>query len=231
MYDLVIINREPIDEHALEGFLLERTRDLILLNVVIPDVVCLNGYCVIRRRDVRRLKVQRKDSFLIRALSLKEISPISPIGISIASWPDLLKSLNERFPLFTIHQEWLDSEVCFVGRLAARSETTFGLKEIDPDARWSRSRSYKFADLTKVDFGGGYEESLARLATAGTRKKKASVKPIKSSRLQSKSVKGRSSSNLRAVPPKANRGSGPSPDGRGACESASKLEWDLIQHA
>ncbi len=192
MYDLVKINREPIDEHPLEGFLVERTRDLLLLHVVNADVVCLNGYCVIRRRDVRRLKVQRKDSFLIRALALKSLAPAKPSGISITSWLDLLESLNETFPLFTIHQEWLDSDVCFVGRLAARSDTTFGLKEVDPDARWSRSRSYKFADLTKVDFGGGYEESLAHLAAAGTRRRKASVEAIKSSRSQVSSTKARS---------------------------------------
>jgi hypothetical protein len=44
VYDLVEINREPNDESPLEGFLLERTKDLILLNLVNPDVVCLNGY-------------------------------------------------------------------------------------------------------------------------------------------------------------------------------------------
>jgi hypothetical protein len=175
VYDLVEINREPNDESPLEGFLLERTKDLILLNLVNPDVVCLNGYSVIRRRDVRKLKVQRKDAFLIRALRFKNIAPSGPSGISIASWPALLESLTREFPLFTIHQEWLDSEVCFVGRLATISGGTFGLKEIDPDARWNRSRSYKFKDLTKVDFGGGYEDALARLAVTSMQRRKAKV--------------------------------------------------------
>lgn len=183
VFDLVKINREPIDENPLEGFLIERTKDLLLLNLVNPDVVCLNGYSVIRHRDVRKLKVQRKDSFLIRALNLKKLSPSGPCDISIASWPDLLVSLNRQFPLFTIHQEALDSEVCYVGRLAARSATTFGIKEIDPDARWSRSRSYKFKDLTKVDFGGGYENALAQLAAASSKRKKAQVRGIKSARI------------------------------------------------
>ncbi len=175
MYDLVKINRAPIDEHPLEGFLLERAKDLILLNLVNTDVVCLNGYSVIHRRDVRKLKVQGKDAFLIRALRLKNISPSRPSGVSIASWPNLLESLTREFSLFTIHQEWLDNEVCFVGRLATVSASTFGLKEIDPDARWTRSRSYKFKDLTKVDFGGGYEDALARLAAISVRRRRAKV--------------------------------------------------------
>jgi hypothetical protein len=81
--------------------------------------------------------------------------------------------------LFTIHQEWLDKEVCFIGRLAVRTATTFGLKEIDPDARWTRSRSYNFKDLTKVDFGGGYENALARLAATPPKRRSAQVRIIK----------------------------------------------------
>jgi len=183
VFDLVQINRETIDENPLEGFLIERTKDLLLLNLVNPDVICLNGYSVIRRHDVRKLKVRRKDSFLIRALNLKKLSPSKPRGISIASWPDLLVSLNRQFPLFTIHQEWLDSDVCYVGRFATRSATTFGMKEIDPDARWTRSRSYKYKDLTRVDFGGGYEDALALLAAASVKRKKAQVRGIRSARI------------------------------------------------
>jgi hypothetical protein len=99
VYDLVKIDRTPIDEDALVGFLLERGKDFLLLNLVNPDVVCLNGYCVIRRRDVRRTRVQRKDAFLIRALHLKNLGPSKPAGVSIASWPQLLESVNRHFPL------------------------------------------------------------------------------------------------------------------------------------
>jgi hypothetical protein len=175
VYELVKIDRAPIDEHPLEGFLLEQTKELILVNLVNSDVVCLNGYSVVRRRDVRKLKAQRKDEFIIRAFRFKNIAPRKPPGVSIAGWPALLESLTREFPLFTIHQEWLDAEVCFVGRLATMSASTFGLKEIDPDARWSRSRSYKFRDLTKVDFGGGYEDALARLAATSMKRRKAKV--------------------------------------------------------
>jgi hypothetical protein len=87
----------------------------------------------------------------------------------------LLESLTREFPLFTIHQEWLDSDVCFVGRLATMSASTFGLKEIDPDSRWRGSRPYKFKDLTKVDFGGGYENALASLAATKVKRRKAKV--------------------------------------------------------
>jgi hypothetical protein len=182
VYDLVKIDRKPIDEDPLKGFLLGQTKNLLLLNLVNTAMVCLNGYSVIGRREVTRVKVQRKDAFLARALRLKHLSPRMPPGISIESWQELLESVNRQFPLFTIHQERLDNEVCYVGRLAASSPTSFGMKEIDPDARWSRARSYKFKDLTRVDFGGGYEDALAHLATVSVRQRKAEVRGIRSAR-------------------------------------------------
>jgi hypothetical protein len=36
--------------------------------------------------------------------------------------------------------------------------------DIDPDANWDRSYRRKISDLTKVDFGGGYEDALWRVA-------------------------------------------------------------------
>lgn len=180
VYEIVEI-RNPWDGNPIEGFLLDRSKNLLLLHRIAVDVICLNGYSVISRRDIRKMKVQRGDCLLARALSLKQISPAKPTDISIGSWPELLESVDRQFPLFTIYMERLDPDVCYIGRLAARSATTFGLKEIDINARWTRSRSYKFADLTSVDFGGGYENALASLAATPVRRKRGSIRTIRSS--------------------------------------------------
>lgn len=163
-YSLVSIDRKPVDPDCLRGFLLEQSEKLILINRVNEDVVDLNGYSVIRRSDVRHLKTLDKDSFMVRALKLRRVKPKIRHGILLSSWPELLQSASSIFPLITIHQEIYDRGVCFIGRPILMGTRSFQLKEIDPQARWSRSRRYKFSNLTKVDFGGGYEDSLARVA-------------------------------------------------------------------
>lgn len=180
MYDLVEMNRKPIDPEPVWGFVLQRSKDLILLQVAAVDVVCLNGYSVFRNSDVRRLKVLPKDEFLIRALRLKDIAPSEPCGISVASWSQLLESVDHKFPLFTIHRERINNDVCNVGRLAAIYTASFALKEIDPQARWTRSRKYNYEDLTRLDFGDGYADALAALATMPVRKRPAEVRAIRS---------------------------------------------------
>jgi hypothetical protein len=163
-YPLVSIDRKPIDPDPLRGFFLEQSERLILINVLNEDVVDLNGYCVIRKSDVRQLKIPREDSFVVRALKLKRVTPQIRHGISLGSWPDLLHSASSIFPLITIHREIYDRDVCLIGRPILMGNHSFQLKEIDTKARWSRSRRYKFSDLTKVDFGGGYEDALVRVS-------------------------------------------------------------------
>jgi hypothetical protein len=42
------------------------------------------------------------------------------------------------------------------------------IQEIDPDAAWRREPSeYRISQITRVDFGGGYEEALALVAREG----------------------------------------------------------------
>jgi len=172
MRSLVEIDRTPIDPKPLRGFLLEQSENLTLIHFVDPDMFEVNGYSAIRNSDICEMKRYERDSFMVRALELKHIRPKRKRGISIANWPELLCSANSLFSLIAVHQEALDSEVCYIGRLAAMTSRSFGLTEIDPDARWTRSRSYQFKHLTRVDFGGGYENALARVSAEDARLKR-----------------------------------------------------------
>jgi hypothetical protein len=124
----------------------------------------LNGYSVIRNDDVSLYAVYDRPELLRFQLRLKGIKPEAQPQISVASLPDLLNSIDGRFPFTTIHREEMNDEVCFIGRLAGMTSKTFTLDEVDDCAEWIGLRRYRFADITKVDFGGGYEEALALVA-------------------------------------------------------------------
>jgi hypothetical protein len=164
MYDFVELSRKPIDHNPLSGFLLARSKRLTLIHLLSTDVMELNGYTVVRNKDISRTRILTPGAFVLRALRLKRITPEPKEGLSIADWPGLLRSADTLFPVVTIHQEILDPEVCFIGRVVLMTNQSYSLKEINPKARWSRSRRYLFSDLSKVDFGGGYEASLAAVA-------------------------------------------------------------------
>ncbi|HMV48975.1 MAG TPA: hypothetical protein PLD20_28585 [Blastocatellia bacterium] len=161
---VVDFKRPKIDGYKLRGFVLDYSDSLTLLNVL-DDNFYLNGFTVIRNSDIAGYRAYDKDDyFLNMALRLKAIKPMRKPKIDLDNWATVLRTVQERFPLLTIHREAISSNVCYVGKLVSITEKTFTLYDIDPDANWDRPHLRKLADLTKVDFGGGYEDALWRVA-------------------------------------------------------------------
>jgi hypothetical protein len=161
---VVDFKRPKLDEEYLRGFVLDYSDTLTLLNVLDSDFY-LNGFTVIRNSDVTSYRTyDDKDYFLNRALRLKSIKPKRKPGVDLISWKTLLLSAQKLFPLITIHREAISNEVCYIGKLVSITDKTFTLYDIDPDAEWDRPYRRRLSDLTKVDFGGGYEDALWRVA-------------------------------------------------------------------
>lgn len=170
---LVEFDRKPIDPYEILGFVLDWSRDLTLLHVLNTHRMELNGYAVIRNSDVRRWRSVQ--SFVARARTLKGIKPAPLDGISLANWRGILDTASKQFSLLTIHREAMDPSVCYIGTVASLTEKTVTMRMIDPDARWADAKRLRFENLTKVEFGGGYEEALAMVAKDRTKGKKRRI--------------------------------------------------------
>ena len=161
---VVEFKRPKIDDYKLLGFVLDYSDSLTLLNVLKDDFY-LNGFTVIRNSDITKYRAYDKDDyFLNMALRLKSIKPARKPKIDLTEWASVLQTAQKRFPLITIHRETISNKVCYIGKLISVSEKTFSLYDIDSSANWDRPYRRKLADLTKVDFGGGYEDALWRVA-------------------------------------------------------------------
>ena len=176
---LVRFKRKPLDESSLYGFVMACSETLTLLHLLETATYTLNGYSVIRNEDVSLYAVYDRPDYYYdsKVLRLKGIKPQPRPEISLESFPDLLTSIARLYPLFTIHRELMDNDICFVGRLAGMTPKTFTLNEVDDCAEWIGPRRYKFSDITKIDFGGGYEEALALVARPDMKRKRKSQKP------------------------------------------------------
>lgn len=71
-----------------------------------------------------------------------------------------LESVQEGYPLITIHREKVDNTVCYVGRVKRLKSKTFTLYAIDTQAVWYGTRRFRYKDVTRIDFGGLYEKAL-----------------------------------------------------------------------
>jgi hypothetical protein len=155
------------------GFVVDFSPDWILFHVLNTDVFELNGYTAIRSGDVKNYRAfDRGEFWQNRAVGQFKLNPVRPPGISLTSLSDLLESIGRSYPLITIHPEKVKPDVCYIGPLLSIAKATFTIDDLDCNAEWSGPRRLRFSDVTRVDFGGGYEEALAATAPKRPKRKK-----------------------------------------------------------
>jgi hypothetical protein len=151
----------PFDDGWTHGYVLDIGPEFFLL-ALIDENIKFNGFECHRISDVKRLKLPDPyEHFIVAALRKTGQRIDTKPDINLSSLSALLESANALFPLITIHQERAKPDECFIGKVLDISEKTLLLHPIDPGAVWHK-KPYRFrlAEITRVDFGGGYEEAL-----------------------------------------------------------------------
>ncbi len=156
------INRCPRDVGPTVGFVVDFSDALILFHALDQDSFRLNGYTVIKVEDIGCYRVFGKaDNWQFRAVKHFRLRPVRPVGVCVASLPELLRSVAKHYPLITLHPERKEPDVCYIGSLVSMTERTFTFEDLDCNGEWGGPHRMKFSDVTRVDFGGGYEKALA----------------------------------------------------------------------
>jgi len=153
--------RRPLEPGTVNGYVLDIGPEFFLL-ALISDGIRPNGFQCFRLTDIRRLRVPDKYAqFHEEVLKKRGIKfPKKPL-VSVRSLPKLLLSANKAFPLVTIHREKAEPSTCEIGRVVEVRKGSVTLLEIGPGAIWDeRLRTYRLNQITRVDFGGDYENAL-----------------------------------------------------------------------
>jgi len=129
---------------------------------LIDDNIKFNGFQCPLISDLRRVKVpDPHQDFVVAALRKRRERIDRKPDIDLSSLPALLRSANALFPLVTIHRERIKPDECVIGKVLEISKNSFLLHTISPDAVWEEKPTrFRLRDVTRVEFGGGYEEAL-----------------------------------------------------------------------
>ncbi len=124
------------------------------------------GFSVFKNKSVKDYEVfDDPNSFDALLLKIKKVKPKSKLSISIDSMTDLIKTASETFPLIVVHREKIDSETCWIGKIVEIKKKSFLMRAIDTNAEWEEHfTKVAFKDVTKIDFGNGYENALILVA-------------------------------------------------------------------
>ncbi len=161
---IIEVDRSPMTRFTLLGFPLEVSEEFMLLQNI-SDEYLLNGYSIIRMADVGGYRVLEDRGEMIRYV-LERRYPEGYLASSPFASEELedfsfLESIHNHAPLITVHKEGIDDMVCWIGAVSSISEKTFTLRKVDVSGDWMDERGrYRYDDVTRIDFGGAYEEAL-----------------------------------------------------------------------
>gem|GEM_PF-816021 len=163
----VRVTRRAAPKESLSGFVVGMTDAFVLLHV--EDAAgwrTLDGYVALPLREVKSARVyDDHDCVFERVLALKGMAPQPQPDVFLGDLPGLLSSLNTLFPLVTLHAEYRQPDLCFIGRMAGLKKKAVAMRLLSPAARWYDDiNTFRFADITRVDFGSRYEADLWELA-------------------------------------------------------------------
>jgi hypothetical protein len=158
-------------------------RNFFLLRVI-DYSIRFNGFSCLRLADVRNLEAPHDyEKFVLQALKHRREKLFRQPSINLTSIETILVSASKVFPLITIHREKINPDVCGIGKVLSIESDSVSMLDIGPDALWDgEPTSRKLRDITRVDFGGGYEEALNLVGgrppvPSKSRRKTATSKP------------------------------------------------------
>ncbi len=169
---LVDLRRETVDRRAVRGFVTAVAADLFVFSTV-DDQCEFNGTSALRTEDVTF--VRRNDEVLQAWTRVLQESPSSPAPVKhldLSSWESLVRSAAGEEPVVTFHRERVDESICHIGTNIKIDGEWVIADEVSVEGTVDGQFALKMSDLTKVDFGGGYERALWRMIQSSKRPSK-----------------------------------------------------------
>ena len=153
------------DMDTVDGYVLGVDQEWVLV-ALFDSAVVLNGHVAVRVEDIRRVERRHNGDFAQQALALRgQWPPVMPDPEpDLDSTRSLVGSLMHE-PALTVRADHDTPDLALVGVPVELDERHLGLLEITPRAVWlSKPTKHRLAGLTRVDFGGRYEQALLSVA-------------------------------------------------------------------
>ena len=148
------------DKSNIHGYVLTVGPDFFLL-LLVDDTIRFNGFECFRINNIYALQTDPYSSFAESALKMRKLKRPKAPRINVQSIEMLLESAAKAFSLVMIYTERTDPDICFIGRIIGTDKTHVVLLEIRPGATWeTQPTRFKLRSITRVSFGGGYEDAL-----------------------------------------------------------------------
>jgi len=162
---LVEFCRRPKIQERITGYVVGFSDSLILVHCLDWNTFLLDGYTILRDIDIESKRFFTRPSYWQnRAIAKLELRPQGLPGLALEDWPSAIAGIADRFPLLHLESELTKPDTCYIGVPVKITEKLLILDNLDSSADWTGPWSFKLNEITRLDFGGGYERALALTA-------------------------------------------------------------------
>jgi hypothetical protein len=159
--------RRGCDARPWRGFVVGVSEMLVLFHVLSSGTMRLNGYTAIRLKDIE--ECTEDDTFAPTALKLMGERPKPQPDLLLLDMPGLLSSVGAHFPLLEVFQEKTNGSF-YIGRVVGFGKKKVHLQAVSRAAEWGDIYKFSCANITRIDFGDGYDQALWLVARRQPRK-------------------------------------------------------------
>ncbi|VXC04150.1 hypothetical protein [Aeromicrobium sp. 9AM] len=158
----VRVRRRKLVDHPMYGYIVGVAKRWVVVQEL-QDAVYVDGYHVLRIKDITSVKNDRDAEYVERAVS--QLGRPTP-GFTIphdARTRDVLEAAARHAPLIGVHGEQYEGEPLLIGKLGRLGKKKLDLLFIDPRGRWEDSpRRWRYAEVTRVEIESRYISALER---------------------------------------------------------------------
>ena len=163
----VRIFRSGLEDGWADGYLVATGSEFFALHLV-DKGIRLDGFNCFRYSDVTSTELPAPySSFMNRVLRLRGERIADSFPFDLSTIGALLRDAGRAYPLVALHLESADPHVFDVGKILSVGDHEVSIQSITPAGEWLDDvETYALSDISRVDFGGAYEEALMLAAGA-----------------------------------------------------------------
>lgn len=168
---LVEFCRRPKVQEQIAGFVVGFSDSLILLHRLDWNTFTLDGYTILRNKDVKRQRAFNRSSYWPnKAIKKFKLRPKALPDFPLSNMTEAISGISKLFPIIHVECEIAYPDECQIGVPLEITKKFLVLDTLSFYSEWTGPWSIKLDQITRIDFGGGYERALA--VTAPKRKPK-----------------------------------------------------------
>ncbi|HEY3548011.1 MAG TPA: hypothetical protein VGK17_18215 [Propionicimonas sp.] len=162
---IVVVRRWIPGAERLEGFVVDVSAGWVAVQRL-SDRIEFDGWYLVRVKDIQAISIDPDpECFEVKALKARGLWPPTAPDMRLDDLLGVFPAAFAEAGLVSVFDEFDRPDVCWIGTITSLDEKKLSLLEVDTRGGWARKpRTFRPDDVTRVDFGGGYEQALALVA-------------------------------------------------------------------